>query len=181
MRVRTAHDACTRVRALRLTALCAADAYLLGSAGSNACPTGSMRIDTAAACRSAAAALGRSWGSSGPWDTYPKGCFYQSEVYFNTHATGSSSAYTQPLCFAGAPLPPRPPGEPCPTPATECRWRSPASTHGPYASQGRPRRALLIGFLILLLIRILFLQLFVFLVYKVRPRCALGRMRFLVP
>jgi hypothetical protein len=54
-----------------------------------------------------------------------------SYVYFNG-ATGGSSAYAQPLCFAGAPLSPLPPCEPCPTPATKCRWRSPVGTHGPF-------------------------------------------------
>jgi hypothetical protein len=134
--------ACVYCARLCLTALFAAAAYRLGSTGSNACPTGSTRVDSATVCQGAAAALGRSWGGSWSNYYYPKGCFWMtssSYVYFNG-ATGASSKHAQPLCFAGAPLSPLPPREPCPTPATERPWRSPVSTHGPYASQGRPRR-----------------------------------------
>jgi hypothetical protein len=134
---------CVRCARLCLTALCAAAFYRLGSTGSDACPSGSTRIDSATVCQGAAAALGRSWGWPVSSSGVPTGCYYavsSGYVLFNTHATGASSAKGQPLCFAGAPLSPQPPCEPCPTPATECPWRSPVSTHGPYASQGRPRR-----------------------------------------
>jgi hypothetical protein len=126
-----------------LTAVCAAAAYRLNSVGSNSCPTGSTPINSDTVCQGAAAALGRSWGGSYSLSYYPKGCFSDtstSEVYRNMHATGASSPGAQPLCFAGAPLSPRPPCEPCPTPATDWSWRSQLSTHGPYASQGRPLR-----------------------------------------
>ena len=128
--------ACVHCARRCLTALCAAAAYRLGNWSSNACPTGSTRIDSATACQGAAAALGRSWGWSSSWNNYPNGCVSvvstYSNVYFNTHATGGSSVDAQPLCFAGAPLSPWPPSEPCPTPSAECRWRSPASANGPY-------------------------------------------------
>jgi hypothetical protein len=83
-----------------------------GAAGSNACPAGSVRIDTEAACRTAAAAVGKIAGlrfvesASG----YPRGCYYGSSgnAYFNTppDAVGAGDSGSQLLCAAatGAPL-----------------------------------------------------------------------------
>ncbi len=75
-----------------------------GSAGSNECPAGSVRIEAEAPCRSAAAAAGKTipestfvWTSS----TSPRGCYYTSSnyAYFNTHAVGAGYS-AQLLCAA---------------------------------------------------------------------------------
>ncbi len=54
--------ACVHCARRYLTALCAAAAYRLGSTGSDACPAGSTRLDSATVCQGAVAALGRYWG-----------------------------------------------------------------------------------------------------------------------
>jgi hypothetical protein len=93
--------------------LSCAGAYVSGAAGSNACPAGSVRIETEAACRTAVTAAGKDAAHSFvvASSTYPRGCFYFTSVnsaYFNTHAVGAGSSYVQPLCAAlvttGAPL-----------------------------------------------------------------------------
>ncbi len=98
-------------------ALCAgAGAYVSGAAGSNECPAGSARIETEAACRTAAAAA--EWGKtvgSGFVETdpnYPRGCYFTSNTaYFNTDAVGTGNSDAQLLCAAvsttGAPPPHR--------------------------------------------------------------------------
>ena len=94
------------LRAARAVLSCAG-AYVSGDAGSNACPAGSVRIATAAACRTAAAAAGKLVGSgsgfSGTWSGYPRGCYYyytSSIAYFNTHAVGAGRSDAQLLCAA---------------------------------------------------------------------------------
>ncbi len=86
-----------------------------GAAGSNACPAGSVRIETEAACRAAAASAGKTPSTSGfveTTSTYPRGCYYTSTsyAYFNTHAVGAGNSM-QLLCAAlvttGAPPPMR--------------------------------------------------------------------------
>ncbi len=83
-----------------------------GDMGSNACPAGSMRILTQAACRTAAAAMGKTpfspFVENDP--AWPRGCYYDStdNAVFNTHAVGAGYSM-QPLCAAlvttGAPPP----------------------------------------------------------------------------
>jgi hypothetical protein len=93
--------------------LSCAGAYVSGDAGSNACPAGSARIATEAACRTAAAAAGKTPGSTFV-DTrpdHPQGCYYRTDsnyAYFNDHAVGAGRSTDQLLCAAlvttGAPL-----------------------------------------------------------------------------
>ncbi len=92
--------------------LSCADAYvsgaIAGADGSNECPAGSVRIETAAACFTAATDAGKT-----PWspfvmtyDFYPRGCFYVTDsnyAYFNTHAVGAGLSGFQLLCATGAP------------------------------------------------------------------------------
>ncbi len=94
--------------------LSCAGAYVSGAAGSNECPAGSVRIETAAACGTAAAAAGKTAGS--PFvandSIFPRGCYHTTSsnaAYFNTHAVGAGLSYAQLLCAAlaattGAPL-----------------------------------------------------------------------------
>jgi hypothetical protein len=97
--------------------LACAGAYVSGAAGSNECPAGSARIESEEACRTAAAAAGKtpSTSTSFPFvetrSNYPQGCYYFTSdnwAYFNTHAVGAGDSYTQLLCAAlataGAPL-----------------------------------------------------------------------------
>jgi hypothetical protein len=79
--------------------------YITGAAGSNACPTGSTRIDDPTACKNAAVAMGVTWDLPvKATDNRPKGCYLSSTqaVSFNTHATGRGAGGYTPLC-AGAP------------------------------------------------------------------------------
>ncbi len=78
---------------------------MYGAAGSNACPAGSVRIETEAACRTAAAAVGKRTGSdfveTDP--DYPRGCYYftgSNRVYFNDVAVGAGYSSYQLLCAA---------------------------------------------------------------------------------
>ncbi len=95
-----------------MAVLSCAGAYVSGAAGSNACPVGSVRIVTEAACRTAAAAAGKTPGSTFVWtdSTYPRGCYYDTinnYAYLNMHAVGAGSSGRQLLCAAvttGAPL-----------------------------------------------------------------------------
>ena len=84
-----------------------------GAAGTNECPAGSVRIETEEACRSAAAAAGKTPAQPsfmGTWPTWPGGCFYTNHnniAFFNTEAVGASASNAQLLCAAvitGAPL-----------------------------------------------------------------------------
>ncbi len=97
----------------RARVLSCAGAYVSGAAGSNECPAGSVRIETEAACRTAATAAGKTVGSSFV-ETYPdspRGCYYvtfSNNAFFNTHAVGAGWSAAQLLCTAlattGAPL-----------------------------------------------------------------------------
>jgi hypothetical protein len=96
-----------------------AGAYIYGAAGNNSCPGGSVRIETEAACRTAAAAAGMPVGS--PFmktdSIYPMGCYlfqwcapgegdvdrcnsYSSSVFFNPHPNpfGASDPLRKLLC-----------------------------------------------------------------------------------
>jgi hypothetical protein len=85
--------------------LSCAGAYVSGDLGSNACPAGSVRIETEAACRTAAAAAGKTAWSTFvvTYSDFPRGCYYYTglnDAYFNTHAVGAGNCYTQLLCAA---------------------------------------------------------------------------------
>jgi hypothetical protein len=74
-----------------------------GAAGSNECPAGSVRIETEDACRSAAAAAGKTYGYVGTWTIFPGGCFYQvndNNAFFNTEVVGAANPNAQLLCAA---------------------------------------------------------------------------------
>ncbi len=83
-----------------------------GAAGSNECPAGSVRIETEAACRTAAAAAGKTVPSSfvETDPEYPRGCYSSTNIaWFNAHAVGAGDSNARLLCAAattGA-LPPR--------------------------------------------------------------------------
>ncbi len=83
-----------------------AGAYVSGAAGSNACPAGYFRIETEAACQTAAAAAGMTVPSDfvGTWSYYPRGCYHWTRsnyAYFNTHAVGAGF-FLRLLCAATA-------------------------------------------------------------------------------
>jgi hypothetical protein len=94
-----------------------AGAYIYGAAGNNSCPGGFVRIETEAACRTAATAAGMPVGS--PFvktdSIYPRGCYlytvcsdsdengcksYSYSVYFNPHPNpvGASDPFRKLLC-----------------------------------------------------------------------------------
>ena len=76
-----------------------------GAAGSNECPAGSVRIETEAACRTAAAAVGKNVLSDLPFvetfSYFPRGCAYgtiSNWAFFNPHAVGAGHLGRQLLC-----------------------------------------------------------------------------------
>ncbi len=94
-----------------MAVLSCAGAYVSGAAGSNECPAGSARIKSEAACRTAAAAAGKTVFRVEFWPGSPRGCYYytgETYAYFNTHAVGKGYSGKQLLCAAlattGAPL-----------------------------------------------------------------------------
>jgi hypothetical protein len=91
--------------AAAIVAACA-EAYLLGASDTNGCPPRSSKIDTEAACESAAAAVGMTYDLSGSFGNSPSGCLFNFaahpyRVIFNTAVPGAAADFTQPLC-AGA-------------------------------------------------------------------------------
>jgi hypothetical protein len=85
-----------------------------GDTFSNECPRGSVRIETAVACRTAATAVGKTPAQNfaGNWNNVPRGCFTDiRNIYasFNSHSVGAGYSVTRLLCAAvtaGAPPPP---------------------------------------------------------------------------
>ncbi len=90
-------------------------AYVSGAAGSNACPAGSVRIETEEACLTAINAAGKTVGATFVFisSAFPRGCYYTTSsnyAYFNTHAVGAGIFGYRVLCAAvttGAPPPRR--------------------------------------------------------------------------
>jgi hypothetical protein len=85
-----------------------AGAYVSGAAGSNACPAGSVRIETEAACRTAAAAAGKDAAADPTFfvetsPIFPRGCYYTTNLdiaIFNTDPVGAGESNSQLLCAA---------------------------------------------------------------------------------
>ena len=74
---------------------------MAGAVGSNECPAGSARIETEAACRTAAAAAGKTFAAVVTLSSSPRGCFYyisSNNAYFNDQSVGAGDADAQPLC-----------------------------------------------------------------------------------
>ncbi len=88
-----------------MAVLSCAGAYVAGAAGSNECPPGSVRIETEAACRTAAAAAGKAAGS--PFvmtlSGYPRGCSYEivlNAAFLINDAVGAGRSSFLLLCAA---------------------------------------------------------------------------------
>jgi hypothetical protein len=110
------HARCDPHAAAAIWAACAG-AYALGASNTNACPSGSFKIDTASACESAAAAVdGLTYIGNDTLRVSPSGCFLNSAdivnlvVIFNAAAPGAAASHAQPLCKSngGPPQPPPP-------------------------------------------------------------------------
>jgi hypothetical protein len=86
-------------------------AFAIGGTNSNGCPANYSRLKTEAACESLAAIAGANmYDRSEEYLYYPAGCFRHTitgKFYWNTHGSGASSSFAQPLC-AGAPTRPPP-------------------------------------------------------------------------
>jgi hypothetical protein len=107
----SAMAAAARPRGRAVAVPSCAGAYVSGDLGSNACPAGSVRIETEAACRTAAAAAGKTPSTLVTNSARPRGCYYNTGsnyAWFNAHAVGAGSSGYQLLCAAlvttGAPL-----------------------------------------------------------------------------
>ncbi len=82
--------------------LSCADVYVSGADGSNECPAGSVRIEAEAACRTAAAAAGKTFDAVLTADYFPRGCYYDTNTaWLNADYRGAGFPGYQPLC-AGA-------------------------------------------------------------------------------
>ncbi len=81
-----------------------AGAYVSGAENSNKCPAGTARIVAEAACRTAAAAAGKTPHPSTfvvIWGGDPRGCYYDGDIAFlNQDAVGAGNSYTHLLCAA---------------------------------------------------------------------------------
>jgi hypothetical protein len=82
--------------------LACAGAYVSGAAGSNECPAGAVRIEAEEACRTAAAAAGKTFSRVETSLAYPRGCYYVTgnTAFFNTHAVGAGFSSARLLCAA---------------------------------------------------------------------------------
>ena len=81
--------------------------FVDGADNTNACPSGSSKIVSEAACASAAAAVGRTYSGSLTDAIRPSGCYTAtgvttSSVFFNADPTGAANAITRPLCAGAA-------------------------------------------------------------------------------
>jgi hypothetical protein len=100
------HSPFSRVRCAQDCGLSCFAAFKLGSPSSTTCPASYARLDTAAACKSAADAATGAFGGNVALSYYPYGCYWHTvtgSVYYNTNAAGAANFYAQPLC-AGAAL-----------------------------------------------------------------------------
>ncbi len=84
-----------------------AGAYVAGAAGSNECPAGSVRIEAEAACRTAAAAVGKAAGVIvESMSNFPRGCYFwtgsnsSNYAFLNNHSVGAGNPDSQLLCTA---------------------------------------------------------------------------------
>ena len=81
-------------------------AFEIGGTNSTGCPTNYDGLKTEQACKSLAAIAGASMdANSDEYTYYPAGCFRHTvsgKFYWNTHGSGASNSFAQPLC-AGAP------------------------------------------------------------------------------
>ena len=84
-------------------------AFEIGGQNSDGCPANYSRLETEAACKSLAAIAGAKYDRGDNYSYYPAGCFWHTvsrKFYWNTHRSGASNSFAQPLC-AGAPATPR--------------------------------------------------------------------------
>ncbi len=88
------------IRGAARAVLSCAGAYVPVAAGSNECPAGYFRIETEAACRTAAFSVGRAFRGTVTNSSYPRGCFYFTDAFFNAHAVGAGDRVANLLCAA---------------------------------------------------------------------------------
>ncbi len=80
---------------------------MYSEAGSNKCPASSVRIETEAACRRAAAAMGMLFIGANNFSAAPSGCYAKPtttdrRVYLNTNSQGAGSTTRQLVCTVSA-------------------------------------------------------------------------------
>ena len=61
---------------------------------------GYIEIDSKKDCKRAAEKVGVPFGSTETTKGYPKGCYVNGAVFFNTHAVGSKQKESLPLCIS---------------------------------------------------------------------------------
>ena len=76
--------------------------YFIQPADSNDCPAGWMRIETEAACRTAAAAMGVFFAIVETEPAWPRGCYRLdvAQMFFNIDLVGAGNSRAQLLCGA---------------------------------------------------------------------------------
>ncbi len=96
-RVLECNGCCGAAEGPRCAVLSCAGAYVSGAEGSNICEATSVRIETEAACRTAAAAAGMTIPEPVTYSRAPRGCYYEGRTaYFNSDPVGCG--------WRGAPL-----------------------------------------------------------------------------
>ncbi len=83
---------------------CSCAGYIGGAALSDECPAGSVRIESEAACRTAAAAVGKTFCCVLARSYLPRGCYYDTygnNAAFNNVAVGAGHAQAKLLCAEG--------------------------------------------------------------------------------
>ena len=59
-----------------------------------------IEIDNKKDCKRAAEKIGMAFGSTETTKGYPKGCYVNGAVFFNTHSVGSQQKQSIPICIA---------------------------------------------------------------------------------
>jgi hypothetical protein len=73
--------------------------WLHGEVGTNRCPSGSVAIEDAGACQTAANSLSLTWEKSGNWPDWQTNCHSsKGKAYFNSHPTGAAHSDGQSIC-----------------------------------------------------------------------------------
>lgn len=79
--------------------------YVIGTTMTNACPGGSVAIETALECQAAAQSLGRTWENEENAAAWPRACHHDgsNSVFFNKHDLGARQILSAPICKLQAP------------------------------------------------------------------------------
>merc|ERR1712037_502232 len=93
--------------------------FAMAGNGKATCSGKGAAVKSVNACKAAAKAIKKQFGSSGAFGSYPKGCFvYNNKLYFNNGKTGKGNSKASPVCAGKATggkktTPKKKPANPC--------------------------------------------------------------------